>query len=215
MHFERRLALKHSKSYYPSHYSNNPTIFSPSSHHQDISKRKPFKTNPPPTALKTMNTTSFASYPIFSFPTTTLLLTLFFISLLYIPRFLFLYLRTRIFHFWARNLKKRMSHFEALDLARAELGLGRGNGAAVGDKKRQSKYWWNIDLERGEEEENEWVTKGEMAKEWICEGEEKWEMRRLGVAEGCRWLHFVGRDEEEHEKVESYEIPMRDKELDS
>ena len=48
-------------------------------------------------------------------------------------------------------------------------------------------------------------------------------MRRLGVAEGCRWLHFVGRDEEEkegedeeeHEKVESYEIPMRDKELDS
>ncbi|TEY45837.1 hypothetical protein BOTCAL_0327g00170 [Botryotinia calthae] len=184
-----------------------------------------------------MNTTSFASYPILSFPITTLLLTLFFISLLYIPRFLFLYLRTRILHFWTRNLKKRMSHFEALDLARAELGLGSGSGnrAGDGDRKTKSKHWWDIDLERGEEEEeNEWVTKGEMAKEWICEGEEKWEMRRLGVgmAEESRWLHFVGRnggdggedermDEGEDEKVygeyeneKSYAIAMRDKELD-
>lgn len=122
-----------------------------------------------------------------------------------------------------------MSHFEALDLARAELGLGGANGAADANKKRRSKHWWDIDLERGEEEENEWVTKGEMAKEWICEGEEKWEMRRLGVAEESRWLHFVGRDGEEderldgkedekghreYEKEESYEISMRDKELD-
>ncbi|TGO40569.1 hypothetical protein BHYA_0035g00430 [Botrytis hyacinthi] len=196
-----------------------------------------------------MNTTSFASYPILSFPITTLLLALFFIFLLYVPRLLYLYLRARILYFWKRNMKKRMSHFEALDLARSGQGLGvvegvlgaRGemhrDGNGRGDKKRKSKRRWDWDLEKGEEdeeEENEWVTKGEMAKEWICEGEEKREGRRLGlvgngrrVAEESRWLHCAGRDgedglglrgggrgyEKEEEKDEWCEIRM-DKEYD-
>ncbi|TGO11826.1 hypothetical protein BTUL_0100g00030 [Botrytis tulipae] len=166
-----------------------------------------------------MNTTSFASYPILSFPITTLLLTLFFIFLLYVPRLLYLYLRARILHFWKRNMKKRMSHFEALDLARSGQGLGVMEGVGGtqskmnrdenvrGHKKRKSKRRWDRDLEKGddeEEEENEWVTKGEMAKEWICEREEKSEGRRLvlvgngrRVAEESRWLHCAGRDGED------------------
>ncbi|KAF5875744.1 uncharacterized protein Bfra_011507 [Botrytis fragariae] len=162
-----------------------------------------------------MNTKSFATYPILSFPITTLLLTLFFIFLLYIPRLLYLYLRTRIFRFWKRNMAKRISHFEALDLARSAQGLEEGemNGNRDGkDTKRKSKRRWDWDLEKGEaeakeEEENEWVTKGEMAKEWVCEGEEKREGRRLGlvgngrrVAEETRWLHCVGRDGGEGEE---------------
>ncbi|TGO63332.1 hypothetical protein BOTNAR_0101g00040 [Botryotinia narcissicola] len=116
-------------------------------------------------------------------------------------------------------MKKRMSHFEALDLARSGQGLGvmegvvgaRGkmdrDGNARADKKRKSKRRWDWDLEKGddeEEEENEWVTKGEMAKEWVSEGEEKSGARRLGIvgngwrlAEESRWLHCAGRDGED------------------
>ncbi|KAF7917063.1 hypothetical protein EAE99_009392 [Botrytis elliptica] len=188
-----------------------------------------------------MNTTSLASYPILSCPITTLLLTLFFIFLLYIPRFLYLYLRTRIFRFWKRNMAKRISHFEAFDLARAGQveGVGGTQGKMVrdgnvrGDKKRKSKRRWDWDLEKGdaeakEEEENEWATKGEMAKGWDFEGEEMRQGRRLGVAEESRWLHCAGRDGDdnredgmrfgsedggEDEREEWCEIQM-DKELD-
>ncbi|KAF7903918.1 hypothetical protein EAF00_001252 [Botryotinia globosa] len=142
-------------------------------------------------------------------------------------------------------MKKRMSHFEALDLARSGQGSGAMEGVgqtqskmnrdenARGDKKSKSKRRWDWDLEKGddeEEEENEWVTKGEMAKEWICEGEEKSEERRLGsvgngrrVAEESRWLHCAGRVGEDglgfggegggYEKEEWCEIRM-DKEYD-
>lgn len=115
-------------------------------------------------------------------------------------------------------MKKRMSHFEALDLARSGQALGAAEGVGGmqgkmhrdgngrGDKKRKSRRRWDWDLEKGEEEEeeeNEWVTKGEMAKGWVPEGEEKRGGRRLGlmgngrmVAEESRWLHCVGRDGE-------------------
>ncbi|TGO88694.1 hypothetical protein BPOR_0147g00110 [Botrytis porri] len=102
-------------------------------------------------------------------------------------------------------MAKRISHFEALDLARVERGEmnGDGDGNGDGDRKRKSTQRWTWDLEKEnaeaeakEEEENEWVTKGEMAKGWVCEGEEKGEESRRRVAVESGWLHFVGRDED-------------------
>ncbi|KAF7957283.1 hypothetical protein EAE96_002870 [Botrytis aclada] len=252
--FERELEHKHSKSSFCFPFKNtfaSATRLIPESlHHLSGQLHKSFKATPilqqlPPistqtttiTTPKNMNTKSIASYPILSFPITTLLLTLIFIFLLYIPRLLYLYLRTRILQFWTRNIKKRMTHFEALDLARSKQGLGiaKGIGGRTKmdrggrEKKRtsKSKSLWEWDLERGdaeEEEENEWVTKGAMAREWIFEVE-KGDMGRdrRSVAEESRWLHWVGRDggEEdrmgfgggEDEKEEWREIPM-DKEFD-